>query len=112
MFEALHRKLERTQTQMKSYADSNRWEVSFKIGDWVYVKLRPYHQTSIADKFQKLGKPYYGPYQITNLVKKSSLSTGPTTNGQDPPCVSLLQVQASSRPISVRTFPPSNFMGQ
>ena len=46
------------------------------------------------------------------LSRQSSLSTGPTSNGQDPPCVSLLQAKASSRPYSVWTISPTNFIGQ
>lgn len=52
MFDALRQKLERSQVWMKNSTDPHRREVNFKIGDWVYVKLRLYRQTSIADKFQ------------------------------------------------------------
>ena len=62
LFETLRRKLERTQAKMKTLADTHRRDANFNIGDWVYVKLRPYRQTSIADKYQKLGKRFYGPY--------------------------------------------------
>ena len=70
MFETLRGKLERAQCKMKRYADSHRRDVSFEVGDWVYVRLRPHRQTSIANKYQKLGKRYYGPYQITEVIGK------------------------------------------
>ena len=33
---------------MKSQADYNRREVNFQVGDYVYLKLRSYRQTSVA----------------------------------------------------------------
>lgn len=62
LFETLRRKLEHTQAKMKHLTNTHRHEATFNIGDWVYVKLRPYRQTSIADKYQKLSKRFYGPY--------------------------------------------------
>jgi hypothetical protein len=44
----LKKKLVKIQQQMKLSADQHRRYVSYKIGDWVYVKLRPYLQTSVA----------------------------------------------------------------
>lgn len=38
----LKRNLLRAQLRMKSNADKNRSEVSFKAGEWVFVKLQPY----------------------------------------------------------------------
>lgn len=39
----------------------------FAIGDWVYVKLC--RQTSLSGTtYQKMGKWYYGPYQITKII--------------------------------------------
>lgn len=62
LFETLRQKLECTQVKMKQLVDTHRREATFNIEDWVYVKLRPYRQTSIADKYQKLSKRFYGPY--------------------------------------------------
>lgn len=70
LFEVLRRKLKHSQAKMKHSANIHHRDVIFNIGDWVYVKLRPYHQTSLSDKFQKLGKRFYGLYQITNSVGK------------------------------------------
>jgi hypothetical protein len=38
----LKKKLVKIQQQMKLSPDQHRRDVSYKIGDWVYVKLRPY----------------------------------------------------------------------
>ncbi|KHN25679.1 hypothetical protein glysoja_018253, partial [Glycine soja] len=42
--------------------------VQFQVGDWVYVRLRPYRQVSLRPSYSKLAKRYYGPYQITEKV--------------------------------------------
>ena len=38
----LKHNLQRAQTSMKQRADAHRRDVTFSIGDWVYVKLRPH----------------------------------------------------------------------
>lgn len=43
----LTRRLQKYQDKMKSMADSHRRDVNFSVGDWVYVCLRPYRQTSL-----------------------------------------------------------------
>nr|KYP61836.1 hypothetical protein KK1_016348 [Cajanus cajan] len=55
---------------MKKYADQSRHAVSLlAIGDWVYLKLKPYRLRSLARKrSEKLSPRFYGPYQITKLI--------------------------------------------
>lgn len=45
--------LQKAQRRMKSIADSKRRNVSYAIGDDVYIKLQPYHQESLAKRFCK-----------------------------------------------------------
>ncbi|KAL5159804.1 hypothetical protein HKD37_15G044060 [Glycine soja] len=81
---------------MKRFANSHRCEVTFAIGYWVYVKLRPYRQTSLADnKFQKLGKVTYRlalpPTAKIHLVfrcSKLKLHQGPLVSDQPLPSAS------------------------
>ena len=41
----------------------------FVIGDWVYLKLQPYRQNTLADRqFQKLAPKYFGPYQVEDKI--------------------------------------------
>lgn len=50
--EAVIRKLKQSmgeaQRRMKFYADQNRTETTFKVGDMVYLKLQPYRQAAMG----------------------------------------------------------------
>ena len=55
----------KTQEQMKRTANAHRRDVTFDIGDWVYLKLQPHMQQSMAQRInQKITPRYYGPFQI------------------------------------------------
>ena len=57
------------QQRMKQFADKRRREVTFEVGDWVYLKFQPYHMRSLARKVnEKLGPRFYGPYQVIDRV--------------------------------------------
>lgn len=54
---------------MKAQADNKHRNVLYMVGDWVYVKLQPYRQTSFSHtSFNKLSKPYYEPFQIFETI--------------------------------------------
>jgi hypothetical protein len=54
---------------MKMQADKNRTKRSFSVGAWVYIKLQPYIQTSVASRAnQKLSFRFFGPYQIIEKI--------------------------------------------
>lgn len=42
MLQVIHENLSRAQLRMKSLADAHRLDRSFKVGDWVVLKLQPY----------------------------------------------------------------------
>ncbi|TYK03741.1 ty3-gypsy retrotransposon protein [Cucumis melo var. makuwa] len=66
---ALKENLTIAQNRMKKFADSKRRELKFKVGDEVYLKLRPYRQRSLAKKrAEKLAPKYYGSYRITETI--------------------------------------------
>ena len=65
----LHHNLLLAQDRMKCQANQNQCEVSFVVGDYVYLKLQPYQQTSMAfQDLMKLVSRFFSPYQIIEKV--------------------------------------------
>jgi hypothetical protein len=59
----------KAQFVMKTMADQHRIPHKFTIGDFVFVKLRPYRQISVAGRrVHKLSKRYYGPYKLIKAI--------------------------------------------
>ena len=54
---------------MKCQADQHRREAFFLVGDYVYLKLQPYRQTSVAFRSSmKLAPRFFGPYKVIAKV--------------------------------------------
>jgi len=69
MLDKLKSNLIQAQQRMKHQADKKRREVEFQVGDWVYLKIQPYHLKSLAKKRnEKLGPRFYGPYKILERI--------------------------------------------
>jgi hypothetical protein len=59
----------KAQARMKKYADMKRSEISFNVGDLVYLKLQPYRQISIqGNKSHKLKPKFYGSFEILTRI--------------------------------------------
>jgi hypothetical protein len=52
------------QSRQRSYADTRRRELSFEMGDYVYLKVSPIRGTKRFGVKGKLAPRYIGPYQI------------------------------------------------
>ena len=69
MLASVRHHLHRAQQRMKVQADKRRSERSFAVGDFVYLKLQPYVQSSLAPRaHQKLSFRYFGPYEIIDKI--------------------------------------------
>lgn len=65
--------LEAAQARMKIQADKHRTKRSFKVRDFVYLRLVPYQQRSLSlHAFYKLHPRLYGPFEI--LAKVGSVT--------------------------------------
>jgi hypothetical protein len=56
--------LKAAQSRQRSYADTRRRELSFEVGDYVYLKVSPIRGTERFGVKGKLAHRYIGPYQI------------------------------------------------
>ncbi|PNX70554.1 Ty3/gypsy retrotransposon protein, partial [Trifolium pratense] len=69
VLQLLKNKLLKAQETMKEYADKHRSPHNFKVGDFVFVKLRPYRQNSVLGRrFHKLSKRFYGPFKLIQAI--------------------------------------------
>lgn len=65
----LQEAIKQAQHKYKFYADKNRKEANFQVGDWVFLKLQPYRQISVAvRKHLKLSHKFYGPYMVLEKI--------------------------------------------
>lgn len=54
---------------MQAHANAHRSDKQFKVGDWVFVKLQPYRQSTLSPfPYYKLTFRYFGPYPIIEKV--------------------------------------------
>jgi hypothetical protein len=90
----LHQHLTRQQQRMKAQADKHRTERQFDVGEWVYLKLQPYVQTSVARQgSRKLAFRYYGPFQIIQKVGKVSYKLLLPDHSQIHPVIHVSQLK-------------------
>jgi hypothetical protein len=61
--------LSRASLHMKSQADKKRTDGHFAVGDWVFLKIQPYVQSSLAHRAnQKLAFKFFGHFQIVQKI--------------------------------------------
>jgi hypothetical protein len=58
------------QSRQKSYADRERKDVSFDVGEHVYLKVSPLRGTKRFHVKGKLSPRYVGPYPIVKRIGK------------------------------------------
>lgn len=106
----LQRRLRKMQEAMKATADRHRRDLSFRVGDWVYVCLRPYRQTSVAPAYSKLAKHCYGPFEVVECIGAVAyrLQLPPSSRIHPVFHVSLLKLHKGPLPSSPVTLPTAS----
>ena len=94
MTQLMKQHLERQQLRMKHQADKHRTERSFDVGDWVYLKLHPYVQTSVANQgTRKLAFRFYGPFQVIQKVGNVAYKLALPETSQIHPVIHVSQLK-------------------
>lgn len=56
-------------TALRNQANSKRRELTFHAGDYVFLKLQPYRQKSLAKRHsEKLSPRFFGPYRVQRAI--------------------------------------------
>jgi hypothetical protein len=102
MQEVIKHNLQRAQIRMKTQANKHRQEREFNVGDWVYVKLQPYVQMSVARRSsQKLSYKYFGPYIILQKVGPVAYKLQLPESSQIHPVIHVSQLKQALPPGTV-----------
>jgi hypothetical protein len=108
---ATRQHLLRAKQRMKRYADGHRSERQFQVDDWVFLKLQPYVQSSIADRHsQKLAFKFFGPYKVLERVGSvaNRLELPPSSAVHPVFHVSQLKKAVGARHTVTSTLPPAS----
>lgn len=97
------------QNRMKTVYDNHHRALEFKVGDWVWLKIQPYRQLTVARKsFNKLSPKFYGPFEVLARIGSVSyrLRLPETTQIHDVFHVSLLKEHKGEHRKENPNLPP------
>lgn len=95
----LQQHLLRARQEMKIIADKKRTDRVFAVDDWVYLKLQPYIQRSLATRANpKLAFCYFGPFQVLQRVGGTSYKLALPEGCQIHPVIHVSQLRRAVPP--------------
>lgn len=88
--------LQQAQDRMKAAADRSRSKRDFTVGDWVFLKLKPYKQSTLHSKrLWKLSPKFAGPFQIIQRVGSVAYKLALPDSAQVHPVFHVSQLKRS-----------------
>ena len=92
---------------MKRQADKHRSDRSFAVGDWVFLKVQPYVESSLARRAnQKLAFRFFGPYQILERIGPTAYKLALPSSSSIHPVFHVSQLKVSHGKMSVSDVLP------
>jgi hypothetical protein len=89
----VHESLKVAQSRQKNYADKRRKDLSFEIGDFIYLKVSPMRGTHRFRVEGKLAPRYVGPFKIIDHMGEVASTRATTTVVGSARCVSRITVE-------------------
>ncbi|XP_068667731.1 uncharacterized protein [Aristolochia californica] len=102
MLDLVKHNLQQAQSWMKQIYDKGHWDLSYALGNCVWLRLQPYHQLSLAaTKRHNLSPKLYGPFWIVDCVGSVAyrLQLPPDTKIHDVFYISLLKPFKGDSPL-------------
>ncbi|KAI4357382.1 hypothetical protein L6164_001334 [Bauhinia variegata] len=98
---------------MRTYANKKQRDVQYQVGDWVYLKLRPHRQTSVAKRVSpKLSPRYFGPFQVVGKVGKVAYKLKLPESARIHLVFHVSQLKTASGNIAVEPELPAELEGE
>ncbi|MCO5602166.1 hypothetical protein L7F22_056294 [Adiantum nelumboides] len=80
---AIRKDIQAAQDRQKHYADKDKSKRTFKLGDNVFLRVKPKRSNLSLGKFKKLSPRYRGPYEIIKVISDQAYKLRLPLNLQD-----------------------------
>jgi len=107
--------LREAQHRMKTQADKHRTEREFQPGDWVFLRLQPYRQKTIALRRNlKLSPRFFGPFKVLRRLGSVAYELDLPSDARIHPVfhVSCLKKKLGLHITPLSTLPPIDAAGE